>query len=63
MVRSRMAELNGTDTATSPASQQFEWTTPERIRAAVMHQGPSKKTRAYGMTNAQIIRALRKGRP
>jgi hypothetical protein len=63
MVRSRMAELNGTDTATSPAPHQFEWTTPERTRAAVMQQAPLKKTRGYGMTNAQIIRALRKGKP
>jgi hypothetical protein len=57
-----MAELNGTGPATSPASNQFEWTTPERVREAVMHQGPQKKARGYGMTNAQIIRALRKGK-
>jgi hypothetical protein len=56
-----MAELNGTEPATPPTSQ-FEWATPERIRTAAMQQSSPKKARGYGMTNAQIIRALRKGK-
>jgi hypothetical protein len=46
-----------------PPVEPFEWATPERIRQSAMsHPAPAKKQQGWGMTNAQIIRALRKGK-
>jgi hypothetical protein len=44
-----MAELNGTDSTTQSSTQPSPQPTP-------------KKAHGWGMTNAQIIRALRKGK-